>query len=367
MVSQPDRAVMRWLFAFCGVVAFLVVFGGFVRVTSSGLSIVEWKPVTGVVPPIGADAWRDAFADYRRSPEFLTVNSTMTLAEFQRIFTVEWVHRLVARLAGFAFLVPFTIFAVRRRIPRQDLPVYLTMGFLFVLQAAAGWIMVASGLRDRPAVGHLNLAVHLLLALSLLALALWCALEHRSGPADGPARASWSKASRLAAGFLGVLLVPITYGGLTAGLKAGHVAHTWPLMSGTLIPSNLLDTPADLVTDPVTVVFVHRWFAFVVLAMAVLLCARLLGRDRSDPVLLRGAVALIAVVGVQVLLGIATVLSSVQPVVALAHQADAVALFSLAVVLVHRCRALDRRGAADRPVAASTAYAAAMADAGEVR
>ena len=119
---------MRWLFAFSGVVAALIVFGGFVRLTRSGLSIVEWKPVTGVVPPIGEQAWHDAFAAYRRSPEFLIVNSSMTLDEFQRIFLIEWLHRLIARLAGFAFLIPFAVFVARRRIPRRDLGPYLAMG-----------------------------------------------------------------------------------------------------------------------------------------------------------------------------------------------------------------------------------------------
>ncbi|MCB1269041.1 MAG: COX15/CtaA family protein, partial [Microthrixaceae bacterium] len=191
MVTTPDRAVMRWLFAFSGVVAALIVFGGFVRLTRSGLSIVEWKPVTGVMPPIGEQAWHDAFAAYRRSPEFLIVNSSMTLDEFQRIFLIEWLHRLIARLAGFAFLIPFAVFVARRRIPRRDLGPYLAMGSLFVLQAVAGWVMVASGLESRPSVSHINLSVHLLLAFTLFALALWTALEHRSAPVVPRRGAVW--------------------------------------------------------------------------------------------------------------------------------------------------------------------------------
>ena len=339
MISEANRTVQRWLFAFCGVVAVLIVFGGYVRLTRSGLSIVEWDPVTGVLPPIGAGAWRRAFAEYQRSPEFIKVNSTMTLGEFQRIFTIEWVHRLGARLAGFSYAVPFFVFVARKRIPRRDLGVYLVMGSLFVFQAIAGWVMVASGLKDRPSVSHFNLTVHLLLAFTLLALALWTALDHGRGPMGGQGRSKRSRASVVATMFLGVLGIQIAYGGFTAGLKAGHVSDTWPKMFGVLVPGGLFDSFTDLFEEPATIVFIHRWFAFAVAAMAVLVVVACRGRE--DLGVRRAVRWILVVVCLQIVLGVVTVLSSVQMVVALAHQATAIALFGASVYLLHSLRSLD--------------------------
>ena len=340
MVTTPDRAVMRWLFAFSGVVAALIVFGGFVRLTRSGLSIVEWKPVTGVMPPIGEQAWHDAFAAYRRSPEFLIVNSSMTLDEFQRIFLIEWLHRLIARLAGFAFLIPFAVFVARRRIPRRDLGPYLAMGSLFVLQAVAGWVMVASGLESRPSVSHINLSAHLLLAFTLFALALWTGLDHRSAPVVPRRGAVWSRSSRLVAGFVAVLAVQILYGGFTAGLKAGWVSNTWPLMLGAVVPETAFGSGADLVESPITVMWIHRWLAFAVAAMAVV--SALGARERrADTDVRRGTDAMVGLVCVQILLGIATVMTSVNMALALLHQATAIALFASGVFTLHRLRSLD--------------------------
>lgn len=348
MVSNSDPSVRRWLFAFCGVVALLIVFGGFVRLTRSGLSIVEWDPVTGVVPPIGHDAWQDAFGEYQRSPEFEKVNSAMTLDEFRRIFLIEWIHRLVARLAGFAYAIPFFYFLVRRRIPRRDLPIYLVMGSLFVLQAVAGWVMVASGLKDRPSVSHFNLAVHLVLAFTLLGLALWAALCHRAiaraGAAAEPgvAHPDWSPASKVSAAFVGALAVQVLYGGFTAGLKAGHVSDTWPLMFGQLIPTGLFAKVTDLFEAPATIVFIHRWFAFAVAAVAVWLLVVVRRHCWADSEARVGVWGLLAAIGVQIVLGVLTVLTGVNEVVALLHQATAIAVFSMGVFCLHRLRLLDR-------------------------
>ncbi|MBS1836063.1 MAG: COX15/CtaA family protein [Actinobacteria bacterium] len=340
MVTTPDRAVMRWLFTFSGVVALLIVFGGFVRLTRSGLSIVQWDPVTGVVPPIGHRAWTEAFAAYRRSPEFIKVNASMTLGEFQRIYTIEWVHRLIARLAGFAFAVPFFVFLARKRIPRRDLAPYLVMGSLFVLQAVAGWLMVASGLKDRPSVSHINLSVHLLLAFTLLGVAAWTALGHRCWPDLPRRRAPWSAASKLAAAFIAALLVQIAYGGLTAGLKAGHVSDTWPKMLGAFVPDTAFESISGLVESPITVMFVHRWFAFLVATLAVAVAVVVLRQPTSTEAR-RGVIVLVALVGAQIVLGIATVLTSVDELLALGHQANAIGLFGVGVFVAHRVRALD--------------------------
>ncbi len=176
MPQTQNRAVMIWLFIFAFIVAFLVVFGGFVRLTRSGLSITEWNPISGAVPPIGQQAWQEEFSKYQQTPEFKLVNSNMTLEEYKYIFYIEWIHRFIARLAGLVYAIPVFFFLFTKRIPFKEFGIYFAMGMLFIAQAFAGWIMVASGLVDRPSVSHFNLTIHLLLALSLLGLSFWVAL-----------------------------------------------------------------------------------------------------------------------------------------------------------------------------------------------
>ena len=242
MPQTRNRAVMNWLFIFAFIVAFLVVFGGFVRLTRSGLSITEWNPISGTVPPIGEKAWLEEFAKYQGTPEFQQINSNMTLEEYKYIFYIEWIHRFIARMAGLVYAIPVFYFLFRGRIPLKEFGIYFMMGLLFIAQAAAGWAMVASGLVDRPSVSHFNLTIHLLLALSLLGLSLWTAFGHQYGFLASTKNTKWSTSSKLAFTFLGILLIQISYGGFTAGLKAGHVSDTWPLMFGKLIPPNLFSS-----------------------------------------------------------------------------------------------------------------------------
>lgn len=339
MPHTSNRAVMIWLFIFTGVVAFLIVFGGFVRLTRSGLSITEWNPISGALPPLSAQAWQEEFAKYQQTPEFIQVNFNMTLAEYEYIFWIEWIHRFIARLAGLVYAIPVFYFLFRKRIPFKEFGIYFVMGMLFISQAVAGWIMVASGLVDRPSVSHFNLTIHLLLALTLLGLALWTALGHKFGfPTQ---RGKWSTPSKWTLAFFVLLMIQITYGGFTAGLKAGHVSDTWPLMFGMWLPPNLFSSLINMLESPQTIVFIHRWFAFAVLA-AVLYVYFVVRKNHFQPDLLKGWQWLVAVVVVQIILGIFTVLSFVNIVIALLHQATAVALFALTVYFMHRFRALDR-------------------------
>jgi len=343
MPKTQNQAVMKWLFFFSFVVAFLIIFGGFVRLTRSGLSIVEWNPVSGVVPPIGQQAWEAEFAKYQLSPEYLKVNTGMTLGEYKYIFYIEWIHRLIARLAGFAYMFPVFIFLFAKAIPWKEFGIYVVMGLLFISQALAGWIMVASGLVDRPAVSHFNLTIHLLLALTLLGLAYWTALGHKYGFPDYTNRAKWSQSSKLAVVYLVLLLIQIAYGGFTAGLKAGHVSDTWPLMFGKLIPPNLFSSATNLIESPQTIVFIHRWFAFAVL-LAVPFVYSASKKHNHPQDILTGLKWLIGIVTLQIVLGVLTVLSYVHIVIALIHQANAIVLFALAVYFIHRFRALDAKG-----------------------
>jgi len=336
----PNSRVGNWLLTFAMIVAFLVVFGGFVRLTRSGLSITEWNPISGTVPPLGEAAWQEEFSKYQQTPEFKEVNSNMTLEEYKYIFYIEWIHRFIARFAGLVYAIPVFYFLFTKKIPFREFGIYFAMGMLFIAQAFAGWVMVASGLVDRPSVSHFNLTVHLLLALSLLGLSLWTAFGHRYGFPDKSKKAKWSLPSKLAVTFLGILLIQISYGGFTAGLKAGHVSDTWPLMFGQLIPPNLFSSFINILEAPQTIVFIHRWFAFIVLAAVVYLYT-VVRRQNYQPDLFKGLQWFIAAVSLQIILGILTILSYVNIVVALLHQAGAIALFALSIYFIHRFRAMD--------------------------
>lgn len=344
MPQTQNKAVMKWLFIFSGIVAFLVVFGGFVRLTRSGLSIVEWNPISGVVPPIGQTAWEAEFAKYQQTPEYIKVNTGMTLDEYKYIFFIEWIHRLIARLAGFAYAIPVFYFLFKKAIPWKEFGIYFVMGMLFISQAVAGWIMVASGLVDRPAVSHFNLTIHLLLALTLFALALWTALGHKFGFPEPGKKVKWSLPSKLALTSFILLIIQIAYGGMTAGLKAGHVSSTWPLMFGKWVPPNLFNAWINLLEMPQTIVFVHRWFAWIGL-LAVPYVFWVVKKQNYPRDIQNGLLWLIGAVALQITLGVWTVLSFVNIVVALVHQANAIVLFGLAIYFIHRFRALDAKKA----------------------
>lgn len=340
--SSQNRAVMRWLFIFATVVAFLIIFGGFVRLTRSGLSITEWNPVSGTVPPISELAWQEEFTKYQQTPEFKQINFNMTLEEYKYIFWIEWIHRFLARFAGLVYAIPVFYFLFTKKIPLKEFGIYFVMGLLFIAQAFAGWIMVASGLIDRPSVSHFNLTIHLLLALALLGLSLWTALGHKYGFPDKGKKAKWSLPSKFALISFVLLIIQITYGGMTAGLKAGHVSDTWPLMFGKLIPPNLFNSWINLLETPQTIVFVHRWFAFAVLIA--IGAFYFTARKKSDSIEMKNGLNwLLGLVIFQIVLGILTVILHVQIAIALAHQAGALALFTLMIYFIHRLMALDER------------------------
>jgi len=340
MPATKNPAVMKWLFAFTFIVALLVVFGGFVRLTRSGLSIVEWNPISGVVPPIGQQDWEEEFAKYQETPEYQQINTGMTLPEYKFIFYMEWIHRIIARLAGLFYAIPVFYFVFKKTIPFKEFGIYFVMGMLFIAQAFMGWFMVASGLNDRPSVSHFRLTFHLLFALSLLALALWTALGHKFGFPDKSKKVRWSLPSKLSAWSMALLILQISYGGMTAGLKAGHVSDTWPLMFGRWIPPGLFSSWINLFETPQTIVFIHRWLAWLGL-VAVPAVYYFVKKKNYPQDIQRGLMWLTGVVVLQITLGVLTVLSYVNIIIALTHQANALALFALGIYFLHRFRALD--------------------------
>ncbi len=339
MPQTQNRAVMTWLFIFASIVGFLVIFGGFVRLTRSGLSITEWNPISGSMPPIGQQAWEEEFAKYQKTPEYIKVNSSMTLDEYKYIFYIEWIHRNIARFAGLVYAIPVFYFLFTKKIPFKEFGIYFGMGLLFIAQAIAGWVMVSSGLVDNPAVSHFDLTLHLLLALSLLGLSLWTAFGHKYGFANTTQNVKRSLPFKLAVTTLVLLLIQISYGGFTAGLKAGHVSNTWPLMFGKLIPPNLFSSFINIFEAPATIVFIHRWFAFVVLA-SVFAFYLAVHKSGYTSQIKNGLFWLLGLVIFQILLGIFTVISNVEIAVAMAHQAGALSLFALMIYFIHRVRAL---------------------------
>ena len=274
MSERTNKAVIIWLFTVAALVGLMVIVGGYVRLTRAGLSIVEWNPISGVIPPVGEQAWQQEFAKYQQTPEFKFVNAAMTLEDYKGIFYLEWAHRLIARLAGLIVVLPLIYFLWKGMIPWRKSAPYLLIVLLFAFQGFMGWYMVSSGLIDQPHVSHFRLTIHLLIALTLLALALWLGLDRLYGH-GGAARPHWSGLGLAA---LAIIVVQIGYGGLVAGLKAGHVSNTWPLIGGALVPPDLLSQTGSwlgsMLEAPLTVHFIHRWLAFGVLAIALWLYFR---------------------------------------------------------------------------------------------
>ena len=333
--------VTRWLLLVAFLVFLMVIVGGFVRLSRAGLSIVEWDVVTGVFPPIGDEAWEASFAEYRQTPEYLLVNQGMTLSEYQYIFYLEWAHRLIARIAGLIVVAPLVWFMARGVISVRESLRYWGIAVLFGIQGAIGWIMVSSGLQDRPMVSHFRLTIHLLAALVLLGLTLWMALDRvrnaspsnrRVGPASTSIRVlTWA--------VLGTTVLQIAYGGLVAGLRAGHVSNTWPLMFGYLVPPNLLSVVDPWwmnLFEPLGSHWVHRWLAFVVTGLAIGLFVLVLRERPADTASVRATRWLLVALGIQIGLGVATVLLNVPKWFALTHQGVGIAVFCIALVATHR-------------------------------
>lgn len=314
--------IARWLLMVAGLVAAMVSVGGYVRLSRAGLSIVEWDVFGGVLPPIGEPAWQETFAAYQETPEFQLVNSQISLSDYRRIFYIEWAHRLIARVVGLIVILPLFWFLRKGLLTMRASLQYWGVVALFGLQGLMGWLMVSSGLRDQPLVSHFRLTIHFLMALALFGLVLWLAFDRMGlrGPNDGPIAAADQNVSRL---LLASLVVQLGYGGLVAGLRAGYMSNTWPLMYGRLIPAGLLSTAeswwASLV-EPLTSLWIHRWLAFAVAAIAAVMFARIRRRYGDSRLLWLSGISLVGLVIVQIALGVGVVWFGVPKWLALAHQ-----------------------------------------------
>ena len=330
--GQHDRQIAYWLF-FCAAVIFgMILLGGITRLTSSGLSMVDWKPIMGVIPPMTQTDWQEMFLKYQQFPEYQKINVGMSLEDFKPIFMYEYLHRVLGRLVGVIFIVPFLFFYFSRRIKTGLTPKLVIMLIGGGCQGLLGWYMVKSGLVDNPHVSQYRLTAHLGAAVLIYGFILWTAfglvLTARAQPVE---------LQRFSMGLSALIYLMILSGGLVAGTHAGNAYSTWPLMGDSFVPAGLYAmTPAWLSAfeDITTIQFNHRMFAYLIVALVVAFAIRafrfgIVGRLKV------GIFCLIGLLGMQVTLGISTLIFYVPIPVAAAHQVGAVALLTASLFISH--------------------------------
>jgi cytochrome c oxidase assembly protein subunit 15 len=332
-VTQNSRILVVWLSIVCVVIYLMIVVGGVTRLTQSGLSMVDWQPVMGIVPPITSQEWQETFTRYQQFPEYRQVNQAMSLDQFKSIFYWEYGHRVLGRVIGVIFFVPFVVLLALRRIDRAFIPALSTAFVLGGLQGLMGWYMVKSGLVDLPQVSHYRLAAHLCLAILIICFLLWLILDIAK-----------TRVARVPAGFslltkiLGaVLTLQVVFGAFTAGLKAGHGFNTYPLMHGQFIAEAAwMMQPAwiNFLENGVMIQFVHRWLGAMV---AVLAIGTAVWAFRLD-VLQRSVMALIGVTLLQFVLGVLTLLQNVPVGLGALHQAVGCVLVMVMLYVVYVSR-----------------------------
>ena len=330
--SPRPLAISNLLFLVAGLVFAMVVVGGITRLTESGLSITEWRPVTGAIPPLTHDDWLRAFELYQQTPEYRQINGPagMGLEQFKSIYWWEFVHRLLGRLVGLVFAVPLLWFWARREIPGGYGWKLAGLFALGGLQGALGWYMVASGLAERTDVSHLRLSAHLLLALVIMGALIWVALDLRRLARTGDDRPA--RLTGLSSAVLAILALQVLLGAWVAGLNAGQVSNSWPLMDGRFFPRGVDWSNGILwaaVNDPFLVHFLHRWWACAAVAALVVLARRVRRPVRA------ASIAIHSAFGTQILLGIATVVEGVPLLLAALHQAVGALVVAAAVWGAH--------------------------------
>jgi cytochrome c oxidase assembly protein subunit 15 len=325
--------VVYWLLIGCVMIACMVVIGGITRLTGSGLSITEWKPIMGALPPMNEAQWEEAFQKYKQIPEYVLKNQDMDMAGFKQIFFWEYLHRNWGRLMGLVFIIPFAIFwrkgLLQGWLRKRSWAILIGGGSV----GALGWFMVASGLQDNPDVSHYRLAIHLSAAFTVFSMVLWTVFDIREGRrsfgSDGSAVGRWARV------LLILLVLQIVWGAFTAGLDAGHMYNTWPLMNGEVMPENVTahgDLWKDFTDHRDGVQFIHRNLAWLVAAAFVAVAVHF--RRESS---MRGAwVWLLGAVLLQFVLGVFTVITQVHIVFGVVHQQGALVLLATLLYMLHR-------------------------------
>ena len=333
-VGGSPQKLVNWLMSVAFLVFLMVIVGGITRLTESGLSITEWKPVTGAIPPLNEAQWAQEFEKYKQIPEYREINGPagMTLAEFKFIYFWEWVHRLLGRVIGLAYAIPLAWFWLKRQIPDGYKGRLLALLALGAMQGTIGWWMVSSGLSERTDVSHFRLAVHLLTALFIMGGLIWTALDlHKL------ARSGINRPARLTGFSLTIILIlflQLLFGAWVAGLNAGYVSNSWPLMNDKIYPDGVDWSHGAwfaLTHDPFLTHFIHRWWAWVTVA-ALVVMARHLKKVGARPI----SIAIHSAFGTQILLGIATVMTGMNITLAVLHQAVGALVVATTVWGAHR-------------------------------
>jgi heme a synthase len=330
--AKHARALRIWLCVIALLIVAMILVGGATRLTDSGLSITEWQPIMGAVPPLSSGAWQKAFEAYQKIPEYLELKRGMSLDEFKAIYWWEWGHRFLGRLIGVVFFLPFVAFWIAGFIPRAYLPRLLGLFVLGGLQGAVGWYMVKSGLVTRVDVSQYRLAAHLGIAVLILGYTLWLIFdlgaEGRKRARSGSRPAAW-----IAAGVLALIYLQMLAGALVAGLDAGQGFNTWPLINGAFVPDGLgalSPSYLNVFENPLTVQFDHRMLGYSVVLAALAQAAWLALRSKSQA-LVASASAVACLALLQATLGVWTLLLAVPIPLGLAHQAGAIAVFAAAL------------------------------------
>lgn len=331
-MTKGDKSIAIWLLVMCGMVFLMIIVGGITRLTESGLSMVNWQPLSGVIPPLSEAAWTAEFDTYKQFPEYIKVNDAMTLGEFKAIFYWEYSHRLLGRLIGVVFFVPFMIFLFRGMVKPDLKPKLWVMFVLGGLQGVLGWWMVKSGLVDDPDVSHYRLTAHLGLAVLIYVYMLWVAFDLILSGCKNVAEGLYFPALLL----VKLIFAQILLGGLVAGLNAGFVYTDWPMMDGALIPEGLFDMVpwyANFTENTMTVQFDHRLLGYIITVLGIFIWWKLRTTSIS-----RAGHILLASILLQVTLGILTLINVVPIPLAALHQAGAIIALSASLYLLNRVR-----------------------------
>ncbi len=323
--NAHNNIIKYWLFSLCALIIFIIIIGGYTRLTGSGLSITEWKPVTGVILPISSDAWIQEFEKYKQSPEFKHINFMIDLLEFKTIYITEYFHRILGRVLFLLYLLPLVYFVVKKYISVEEYPRYILALILIVAQGVAGWYMVKSGLINDPHVSHFRLALHLLLAVLLYAIILWQFFKCSGEMILIPVKINISAIKLIALITILMLFLQIIVGAFVAGLKAGLIYNQFPLMGEAIIPHEIWRNGVSLY-DPVFIQFVHRLGAYIITICVVVLLLK--GYKLKITKLNNALFMLFLVLVIQFILGIATLIYLVPTSLAIIHQVGAVILLT---------------------------------------
>lgn len=345
MAISNGKRIGIWFFTGALMVFLILVIGGITRLTQSGLSIVEWRPVTGVVPPLNDAAWMVEFEKYRQSPEYQQINAGMSLEQFKFIYFWEYLHRMLARALGIVFIVPFIWFLLKKQITSYQVRQSLFLVFLGVLQGFMGWYMVASGLVDIPYVSPYRLTAHLLLAFAIFGSCMWFGIEayksdHPHQRNDAISKTARKNLQRWIAATFVLLILQISWGALVAGHKAGYIFNTYPLMNGYFIPGSALDLRPlwfNFVGNPGMVQFIHRTLGLILLMVSIITGLRIATFTQNLRIRQYTSYFML-LMGIQVVFGVITLLLRVPVILGVTHQAIAMVLFSLLVLIWYEVR-----------------------------